>query len=105
MGLFLYVKAVLREITKLPVIRDRSVVRSSVTPSAKYCCSRSSLRLAKGSTTIDRRGAADAAAGAAAFSTTGAVAVSDGAFGDDHSHHIPPATISVPTRAAAAIFR
>src|SRR3984893_6407137 len=26
-------------------------------PSAKYCCSRSSLRLAKGSTTIDRRGA------------------------------------------------
>src|ERR1700758_5205707 len=39
-------------------IRDRSVVRSSVIPSAKYCCSGSLLRLAKGSTTIDRRGAA-----------------------------------------------
>ena len=38
-------------------IRDRSVVRSSVIPSAKYCCSGSLLRLAKGSTTIDRRGA------------------------------------------------
>jgi hypothetical protein len=36
---------------------EGSVVRSSVIPSAKYCCSRSSLRLAKGSTTIDRRGA------------------------------------------------
>ena len=39
-------------------IRDRSVVRSSVIPSAKYCCSGSLLRLANGSTTIDRRGAA-----------------------------------------------
>ena len=36
---------------------DRSVVRSSVMPSAKYCWSGSLLRLAKGSTTIDRRGA------------------------------------------------
>src|SRR6516225_1236123 len=49
---------VLRAITKLPDIRDRSVVRSSVIPSAKYSCSRSSLRFVKGSTTIDRRGAA-----------------------------------------------
>src|SRR5215471_4174779 len=38
-------------------IRDRSVFRSSVIPSAKYCWSGSLLRLAKGSTTIDRRGA------------------------------------------------
>src|SRR5215469_15984722 len=38
-------------------IRDRSVVRFSVTPSAKYCWSGSLLRLVKGSTTIDRRGA------------------------------------------------
>src|SRR6266550_8216209 len=37
--------------------RDRSVVRSSVIPSAKYCWSGSLLRLANGSTTIDRRGA------------------------------------------------
>jgi hypothetical protein len=33
-------KAVLRAITKLPEIREGSVVRSSVIPSAKYCCSR-----------------------------------------------------------------
>src|SRR6516162_9545237 len=50
MGLFRYVNAVLHEITKLSAICDRSVVRSSVTPSAKYCCSRSSLRLTSGST-------------------------------------------------------
>src|ERR1700756_780546 len=36
--------------------RDRSVVRSSVIPSAKYCWSGSLLRLANGNTTIDRRG-------------------------------------------------
>ena len=52
------VLAVLREITNMPVIRDRSVVRSSVIASAKYCCSGSLPRLTKGSTTIDRRGAA-----------------------------------------------
>src|SRR5215472_8635980 len=57
MGLFRYVNAVLHEITKLWAIRDRSEVRSSVMPSAKYCCSRSSLRFVNGSTTIDRRGA------------------------------------------------
>src|SRR5215469_2852694 len=38
--------------------RDISGVRSSVIPSAKYCWSGSLPRLAKGSTTIDRRGAA-----------------------------------------------
>src|ERR1700751_3824205 len=37
--------------------RDRSVVTSSVMPSAKYCCSGSLLRLRNGSTTIERRGA------------------------------------------------
>ena len=44
-------------ITKLPEMRDRSVVRSSVMPSAKYSCSGSLDRFAKGSTTIDKRGA------------------------------------------------
>src|SRR5260370_27273751 len=82
-------------------MRDRSVVRPSVTPSTKYCCSGSLLRLAKGSTTIDRRGAADETVGAAA----GAIAVADGAFGDGHSHHNPPAMISTPARAAPATFR
>jgi len=52
------VNAVLREITSISGIRDRSVVRSSVMPSAKYCCSGSLLRLVNGNTTIDRRGAA-----------------------------------------------
>jgi hypothetical protein len=50
------VNAVLREITNMSAIRDRSVVRSSVIPSAKYCCSGSLPRLVKGSTTIDRCG-------------------------------------------------
>src|SRR6516225_8885486 len=57
MGLLRYVNAVFREITNIFSSRDRSVVTSSVIPSAKYCCSRSSLRLVNGSTTIDRRGA------------------------------------------------
>src|ERR1700731_2623384 len=42
--------------TKLPVMRERSVVRSSVIPSAKYSCSGSLLRLVKGSITTDSRG-------------------------------------------------
>src|SRR5262249_55348407 len=41
----------------MSVIRNKSVVRSSVIPSAKYCCSGSLLKLVKGSTAIDRRGA------------------------------------------------
>jgi len=40
----------------MSTIRDRSVVTSSVMPSAKYCCCGSLPMLAKGSTTIDRRG-------------------------------------------------
>ena len=47
----------MREITSMPTIRERSVVRSSVIASVKYCCSRSLLRLVNGRTTIDRRGA------------------------------------------------
>src|SRR5689334_2664713 len=43
-------------------MRDKSVVRSSVIPSAKYCCSGSLLRLANGNTTIDSRGATRGAA-------------------------------------------
>src|SRR5215469_9799488 len=41
----------------MSAIRDKSVVKSSVMPSAKYCCLGSSLRLANGNTTIDSRGA------------------------------------------------
>jgi hypothetical protein len=79
MGLFLYVNAVLREITNIFASRDRSVVRSSMIPSATYCCSRSSLRLVKGRTTIDRRGATsgceiEVAAGAVGIGVADAVA-------------------------------
>ena len=37
-------------------MRDRSVVRLSVTPSTKYSCSGSPPMLAKGRTTMERRG-------------------------------------------------
>src|ERR1700731_3790857 len=49
--------AVLRAITKLPEIRERSVVRSSVIESAKYSLSGSFDRFVNGRTTIDKRGA------------------------------------------------
>src|SRR5262245_39910997 len=52
-GLPLKVNAVLRAMTKLPDRRERSVVRSSVRPSAKNSPSGSVLRLAKGRTTSD----------------------------------------------------
>src|SRR5438128_857770 len=57
MCLPLCVKAVVRAITKLPSIRERSVVRSSAMPSTKYSWSGSFDRFVNGKTTIDRRGA------------------------------------------------
>src|SRR6267154_4126731 len=89
-------------------MRDTSVVRSSVMPSAKYSCSGSLLRLAKGSTTIDRR-----AAGifrAAALSAK----VADGMAGPatccdairpmlgEPDHHQPAAAMAITIAAAAA---
>jgi hypothetical protein len=50
-------------------MRERSVVRLSVTPSAKYSCSGSPPILAKGSTTMERRGETDFAARAAGAAT------------------------------------
>src|SRR5205809_6431239 len=86
--LSLYVNAVLREITRTFRRRDRSVVRSSVTPSAKYCCSGSLLRFAKGRTTIDSRGADFASAPAAAEAAVGdASAVTAEVFARGHTHH------------------
>ena len=49
----------LRAITKLLRMRDKSVVRFSVTPSAKYSWLGSLERFLKGKTTIERRGGAD----------------------------------------------
>src|SRR5262245_56215972 len=87
----------------MPASRDRSVVRSSVIPSAKYCCSGSVLRLANGSTTIDRRGAmaggeSDAAAGVLATVGLGEDRVAD------HSDQVMAAMTSA-TAATAAVTR
>src|SRR5258706_5096344 len=95
--------AVLREMTKLPPIRDRSAVKSPVIPSAKYCCSGLSLRLVKGSTTIDRRGTFKGAVGADADAVMTAGCGFD--HGHGHSHHPPPAATSTPARATAATDR
>src|SRR6516165_4434675 len=88
--------AVLREITKLFAMRDRSVVTSSVIPSAKYCCSGSLLRLTSGNTTIDSRTAASGCAIDVVAATAG--------FGEDlvagQSHQAPPATTSTAAMAA-----
>jgi hypothetical protein len=100
------VNAVLREITNMSASRDRSVVRSSVIPSAKYCWSGSLLRLAKGNTTIDRRGARrvceiEVAAGAVAIGVAEAVAWSagfpapGGEIAAGQNHHAPQTMTSV----------
>ena len=96
-------------------MRDRSVVKSSVTPSAKYCCSLSSLRLVNGRTTIDSRGATaggevEAAAGAADISIAEAIAGSDRfpaekKLAGSQNHHPIPAIASAAAAAAPAIFR
>src|SRR5262245_3220094 len=52
--------------TNDPGMRDRSVVRSSVSPSAKYSWSASRAVFAKGSTTMDSRGGLDGIGGSAA---------------------------------------
>ena len=60
-----------RPITTAPRIRDRSVVRLSVTPSTKCSCSGLPPILANGKTTMERRGGAD-------FSGAGAARASPG---------------------------
>src|SRR5262249_1916316 len=98
--LFLYVNAVLREITSMCEIRERSVVRSSVITSAKYCWSGSLPRLAKGSTTIDRRGATKGCGigVAVAALTAGAVGVVQGA---SQTHQMITAMASTVATVAA----
>src|SRR6266702_4232244 len=73
--------------TKLLGILDRSVVRFSVMPSAKYSCAVSPVRLAKGRTTIDRRGAPGPIAGLVTY------------------HAAPATTTSKTTDAAAHVAR
>ena len=77
-------------------MRDKSVVTSSVMPSTKYCWSGSLLRLAKGSTTIDKRGAVRGCAIDVAAATAGG--------GEDlvagQSHHAPAEMTSATTAAS-----
>src|SRR6266436_1945018 len=91
----------------MSVMRDRSVVKSSVIPSAKYCWSGSLLRLVNGSTTIDRRGATagcaiEVAAGAVGIGVGEATVWSagfpapEGEIDAGQNHH------AVPTTSAAA---
>src|ERR1700730_506479 len=104
--------AVLRAITKLPEIRDRSVVRSSVIPSAKYSWSGSFDRLAKGRTTIDSRGA-DFAAGADGLGTLAVTGAWTGAtvelpMGHAHQTAVPrpiAATILATRTASLKLLR
>src|SRR5215472_11583839 len=97
MGLFRYVTAVLREITNMPAIRDRSVLRSSVIPSAKYCWVGSLLRLANGSTTIERRGATKGWPVEVVAATAG-VAVGE-VLVVGENHHVTTAITSIATSA------
>ena len=85
-------------------IRDRSVVRSSVIPSAKYCCSGSLLILAKGSTTIDRRGAtAGLIADEAVWSLSEAVPTTSGGVGEDFVAGQNHQAMTAMTSAVAAV--
>jgi len=93
------VTALFREITNIPAIRERSVVRSSVIPSAKYCWSGSLLRLANGNTTIDSCGAASDCAAYVEEAT----AVVGAGFVAGQTHQALPAPIRTAATAPAAI--
>ena len=96
--------ALLREITSMCEMRERSVVRSSVTPSAKYCWSGSLLRLAKGSTTIDKRGAtAVSVTDGAVWAVSEAVPTISGGVGEDLVAGQNHQAMTVMTSAAAAV--
>src|SRR5947199_299167 len=82
-------------------IRDRSVVRSSVIPSAKYCCSGSLLRLAKGSTTMDRRGATRGCGMDVAIAATAVTGVGEGEGLVGHNHQAMTAMASIAAAAVA----
>src|SRR5690242_475548 len=88
-------------------IRERSVVRSSVIPSAKYCCSGSLLRLAKGSTTIDKRGATvGTVTDGAVWALSEAVPTAAGGVGKDFGagqNHQAMAAMTSGSAAAATI--
>src|SRR5215467_939146 len=85
--------------------RDRSVVRSSVIPSAKYCCSGSLLRFAKGRTTIDSRGAGFASLAGGGLVNGTAWAVVAGGLSRGQAHHaVAPIPATRIIAAAASLL-
>jgi len=97
---------VLGAITNDPGIRDKSVVKSSVIPSAKYSCSGSWPAFANGSTTMDSRGgfACLIGSGADAASVPGkAVGRSIGGASRGQTIHNPAAHTG-PTATTAAAY-
>src|SRR5260370_11298466 len=84
----------------MPASRDRSVVRSSLSPSAKYCWLGSLLRLVKGSTTIDSRGATRGWGIDVAVAATVAGGDREGLYAV-HSHQATTAMTSAAAAAAA----
>src|SRR5215472_12866772 len=89
-------------ITKLPEIRDRSVVKSSVIPSAKYSCSGSFDKFANGRTTIDKRGAGmPAMTGVCGPAAAGAWVETVGEFRFGHPHQAA-APMAITTAALPA---
>src|SRR3954447_25366485 len=87
--------------TKLPSRCERSVIRSSVIPSAKYSCSGSWLRLVKGRTTSESGGAFVLLTARNASGWLGA-----GAREADQDHQPrPPVTNSTARQAARAAGR
>src|SRR5215470_3008452 len=87
--------------TNMSGICDRSVVRSSVIASAKYCWSGSLLRLAKGSTTIDRRGVAREWAMEVVAAAATAAGGADVVLGISQTHQAITAMTSTAAKAVA----
>src|SRR6478672_11511201 len=85
-------------------MRDRSVVKSSVIPSARYSWPGSLLRLLNGSTTIDSRGALPAGEPDAAFEAAGLV-LSGGPGWPPNHKPVTAMVITTATKAATSSGR
>src|ERR1700751_2561088 len=84
----LNVNAVLRAITNAPLMRDKSVVRLSVTPSTKYSCSGSPPMFTNGSTTRAKCGAEEWVGCRAAALCHRANAISDCGIDPDRAGNV-----------------
>ncbi len=96
----LYANVELRAMTSRPSILERSVIRSSVMPSAKYPCCGSPLMLSNGSTAIEGlpAGADVATCAVGVADGPGLVAVTGATLLDCRSHTVVP----MPHKSATA---